>query len=200
WGKMVKNTLPDFQPYGFAGGFYDRYTGLVRFGARDYDPEVGRWTSKDPILFAGGDTNLYGYVANDPVNWVDPDGLRKNFVFQGGNLSFYGDAGELLFEGPAVSGPWGNGALPKGSYSVGGMRDGRSGSFACDGSNGYSLDLESRSPINRNLLRIHPDGGTPGTKGCVGVSCQNGAADALGEILRGIYNQPMTPWIDLDVR
>jgi len=35
---------------------------------------VGRWQSRDPILFAGGDTNLYGYVVNDPVNWVDPSG------------------------------------------------------------------------------------------------------------------------------
>lgn len=42
--------------------------------ARDYDPETGRWLSKDPIGFAGGDTNLFGYVANDPVNWVDPEG------------------------------------------------------------------------------------------------------------------------------
>ena len=42
--------------------------------ARDYDPETGRWTSKDPILFNGGDTNLYGYVLNDPVNLVDPSG------------------------------------------------------------------------------------------------------------------------------
>jgi uncharacterized protein RhaS with RHS repeats len=47
----------------------------VRFGARDYDPEIGRWLSKDPILFAGGDTNLYGYVLNDPVNSIDPEGL-----------------------------------------------------------------------------------------------------------------------------
>jgi hypothetical protein len=47
----------------------------VRFGARDYDPQVGRWTAKDPILFAGGDTNLYGYVLNDPVNLTDSDGL-----------------------------------------------------------------------------------------------------------------------------
>ena len=31
--------------------------------------------AKDPILFAGGDTNLYGYVLNDPVNFIDPDGL-----------------------------------------------------------------------------------------------------------------------------
>ncbi|MBX3032733.1 MAG: RHS repeat-associated core domain-containing protein [Bdellovibrionaceae bacterium] len=43
--------------------------------ARDYDAETGRWTSKDPILFEGGDANLYGYVLNDPVNLIDPNGL-----------------------------------------------------------------------------------------------------------------------------
>jgi uncharacterized protein RhaS with RHS repeats len=47
----------------------------VRFGFRDYDPDVGRWTAKDPILFAGGATDLYGYVQNDPVNLIDPLGL-----------------------------------------------------------------------------------------------------------------------------
>ncbi len=41
---------------------------------RDYDPSLGRWLSKDPILFEGDDENLYGYVWNDPVNWIDPDG------------------------------------------------------------------------------------------------------------------------------
>ena len=35
---------------------------------------MGRWTAKDPIGFAGGDTDLYGYVLNDPVNRVDPYG------------------------------------------------------------------------------------------------------------------------------
>ena len=63
------------QPFAFAGGLYDRHTGLVRFGARDYDPETGRWTAKDPIGFGGGDANLYGYVVGDPVNLVDPSGL-----------------------------------------------------------------------------------------------------------------------------
>ena len=48
----------------------------MRFGARDYDPETGRWTAVDPILFAGGDTNLYGYVLNDPVNMIDVWGER----------------------------------------------------------------------------------------------------------------------------
>jgi len=74
WGKVIQDSNPGFQPFGFAGGLYDRDTRLVRFGARDYDAETGRWTAKDPILFAGGDTNLYGYVVNDPVNWVDVKG------------------------------------------------------------------------------------------------------------------------------
>lgn len=75
FGKVLQDTSPGFQPFGFAGGIYDRNTGLVRFGARDYDAETGRWTAKDPILFGGGDTNLYGYVLNDPVNLTDVSGL-----------------------------------------------------------------------------------------------------------------------------
>ena len=62
------------EPFGFAGGLYDHQTGLVRFGARDYDAEVGRWTSKDPIGFSGGDENLFERVRDDPVNWIDQTG------------------------------------------------------------------------------------------------------------------------------
>ena len=40
---------------------------------RDYDPETGSWTSKDPSLFTGG-TNLYRYANGDPVNYIDVDG------------------------------------------------------------------------------------------------------------------------------
>ncbi len=75
FGQIALDTLPEFQPFAFAGGLYDAQTNVLRFGARDYDPETGRWTTKDPILFEGGDTNLYAYVANDPVNRRDPSGL-----------------------------------------------------------------------------------------------------------------------------
>jgi len=74
WGKVLSDSNQGFQPFGFAGGLYDRDTGLVRFGARDYDPEIGRWTAKDPILFAGGDSNLFLYAGGDPINRIDPSG------------------------------------------------------------------------------------------------------------------------------
>jgi uncharacterized protein RhaS with RHS repeats len=41
WGNVTEDTNPGFQPFGFAGGLYDPDTGLVRFGARDYDPATG---------------------------------------------------------------------------------------------------------------------------------------------------------------
>ncbi len=75
WGVVTADTAPGFQPFGFAGGLYDPDTKLVRFGARDYDPESGRWTAKDPIDFDGGDTNLYAYASGDPINLADPAGL-----------------------------------------------------------------------------------------------------------------------------
>jgi RHS repeat-associated protein len=78
FGNITEETLqPGFAPipFGFAGGLHDRDTGLVHFGAREYDPETGRWTAGDPIRFAGGDGNLYAYAGNDPVNNVDVYGL-----------------------------------------------------------------------------------------------------------------------------
>ena len=63
FGNVLYDSNPGFAvPLGFAGGLHDRDTGLVRFGFRDYDPDIGRWTAKDPILFIGGSCDLYGYV------------------------------------------------------------------------------------------------------------------------------------------
>jgi RHS repeat-associated protein len=78
FGNIINDTNPLFEiPFGFAGGLHDQDTGLVRFGFRDYDADVGRWTAKDPIGFAGGDTDLFGYCLNDPINYVDPSGLFR---------------------------------------------------------------------------------------------------------------------------
>lgn len=77
YGNITLNTNPDFQPLGYAGGLYDKDTKLTRFGARDYSSATGRWTTKDPIGFAGGVSNLYEYVVNDPLNRTDKNGLQS---------------------------------------------------------------------------------------------------------------------------
>jgi RHS repeat-associated protein len=79
WGRVEEDFVAaGFArvPFGFAGGLVDQVTGLVHFGAREYDPVVGRWVQKDPIRFRGG-TNLYGWCDADPLNWFDPTGEMK---------------------------------------------------------------------------------------------------------------------------
>jgi uncharacterized protein RhaS with RHS repeats len=62
--------------------------GLVRFGFRDYDPAIGRWTAKDPIDFAGGDVNLYGHTHSDPVNFFDSLGLSETGKLPGTRVPY----------------------------------------------------------------------------------------------------------------
>ena len=54
----------------------DADTGLLHLGAREYDPETGAFTRRDPSGLEGGE-NQYAYAGGDPVNYWDPDG---NFV------------------------------------------------------------------------------------------------------------------------
>jgi RHS repeat-associated protein len=100
FGNVTRDTSPGLQPFGFAGGLYDADTGLVRFGARDYDADTGRWTAKDPILFNGGQVNLYVYVGNDPVNWIDTRGLWSL-----GGGAYYGVGGGFTI-GQNPDGSW----------------------------------------------------------------------------------------------
>jgi RHS repeat-associated protein len=160
WGNVLADSSPGFQPFGFAGGLYDDDTGLVRFGARDYDPKLGRWTSKDAIRFAGGDTNIYAYVHGDPINYIDPTGryaaapvvvgvsiaaslaASAAFVAMVGYLASNWDSGspdapgtEPAFPEPAGGPEGGPGAAPGGSPG-GGSGDGGGGGGPGGGSGG----------------------------------------------------------------
>ena len=64
---------PERYRHGFTGKEYDSWTGLYNYGFRDYSAMFGRFTSVDPIQDGH---NWYAYVNSDPVNWLDPWGLK----------------------------------------------------------------------------------------------------------------------------
>jgi len=62
---------------GFSTKLQDNETGLYYYGYRWYDPVTGRWPSRDPIQENGG-INLYGFIGNDGINWIDLLGLENS--------------------------------------------------------------------------------------------------------------------------
>lgn len=76
------------------------FKGRGRGRVSSYDPSIGRWLSKDGLGFGAGDTNLYGYVLNDPINLIDPTG---NIAFAGATVGFFSGA----IGGYATGGFWG---------------------------------------------------------------------------------------------
>ena len=115
FGVVTLDTNPGFQPFGFAGDLYDADTGLVRFGARDYDAQVGRWTAKDPIRWEGRQANFYVYVGNDPIDYIDPRGEFAVVGFAiGAGISLGvqlfangGDFGKVDYSDVLISGAFG---------------------------------------------------------------------------------------------
>jgi RHS repeat-associated protein len=84
------------QPFTYTAREYDTETSMYFYRARYYDPKVGRFVTKDPISFAGGDVNLYGYVLNDPVVWIDPWGLDRVYT---GYATYYNLPGSKTASG-----------------------------------------------------------------------------------------------------
>ncbi len=72
FGNSTGNLASRYQ---YTGREFDNFSGQHYYRARFYDSNLGRFTSEDPIGFKGGDINLYGYVWNDPMHYVDPMGL-----------------------------------------------------------------------------------------------------------------------------
>ena len=73
WGKVAE-TGPVPSDLGYTGHYHDGSTGLSLAAYRGYDPNLGRWLSRDPIGLKGG-LNLYGYVNDNPINFSDPSGF-----------------------------------------------------------------------------------------------------------------------------
>ncbi len=75
---VAVGDLAKVNPFRFSTKYHEDESGLVYYGYRFYNPELGRWVNRDPIEEMGGD-NLYGFVKNDSIGGVDYLGLAKCF-------------------------------------------------------------------------------------------------------------------------
>src|SRR6185436_6416123 len=77
YGRRTKLSGDVDADFGFAGMFFSTEANLALTHYRAYDPELGRWLSRDPLPKAElrEGPNLYTYVGNRPINRIDPEGL-----------------------------------------------------------------------------------------------------------------------------
>ncbi|MCZ0932797.1 MAG: RHS repeat-associated core domain-containing protein, partial [Oligoflexia bacterium] len=143
--------------------------------ARYYSPDLARWINEDPIEFNSGDMNLYRYVENNPLKWIDFFGLHS-LHFNGKTINVLDDNDQLADTFLAISGipPFNKNRLEDGIYKITNLRKRKKIGMVCEGETfGYSVNLEPQFDATKTYLRIHPDGNVPGTAGCVGVKCKD---------------------------
>ena len=160
WGDRV-HTFPDpgelkydiEQPFSYNGrwGYYrDAETGLYYCQNRYYDPDTGRWLTRDPIGFAGG-VNVYNYGFNGPVMGADPSGLFIiSLGIEGGIGAGFGiDLNRGVYY-DTDTGDWG--FTHGGSFSAGATVEAN----LC-GCIGYEPSLKNSDWLPNNILRYDDD-------------------------------------------
>ncbi|GLW89523.1 RHS repeat-associated core domain-containing protein [Actinokineospora globicatena] len=98
---------------GFVGGVRDSESGLTLLGARQYDPDNGRFLSVDPVMDLADPQqwNPYAYANQSPITFADPSGLtRVDALGYGtplGNGNFFGKPGPSEYSEPSLPTPSG---------------------------------------------------------------------------------------------
>ncbi len=76
YGQVAASDPSHPNPYMFTGRRFDIETGLYYYRARYYNPHIGRFMQTDPVGYSDG-INWYLYCRNNPLNFMDPSGLKE---------------------------------------------------------------------------------------------------------------------------
>jgi len=185
YGNIISDSNPDFQPFTYAGGLYDTQTKLVRFGARDYNASIGRWTSKDPIGFSGKDANLYQYCSDEPINNIDIAGLKVSCIYfqcSGDMICTDDCTGAIVVDTKSYSG-WGAGLnnprfqnienagpIPSGTWEIGEGYEGDKGDpqFDLTPTEGNDVfNAPNRKPYTFLIHADNPKKNYTASEGCI---------------------------------
>jgi RHS repeat-associated protein len=71
----ASGSAANANPFRFSTKYTDEESDFLNYGHRYYNPSTGRWLSRDPIEEEGG-YNLYAFVGNAPLDYIDPFGER----------------------------------------------------------------------------------------------------------------------------
>ena len=181
WGRQTKLSGDVDADFGYAGFYQEKAAGLDLTWFRAYDPEKGRWLSRDPLEnFIGvnyyldnGDANLYQFVKNNSIRLVDPFGLYWIYQPDLGSLEWFDNKtgqGKACWHG--ISGSPKYKPLPKGPYKMSNPRRRTNPGMIDASGNGWSVNLNPQFPTKRTYLRLHPSK-TGKTAGCLGATADN---------------------------
>ncbi|MGR8980506.1 MAG: RHS repeat-associated core domain-containing protein, partial [Gammaproteobacteria bacterium] len=152
--------------FGFTGHYVHQATGLALAPFRAYDANIGRWISRDPVGEAGG-VNLYTYVGNNPLRWIDPLGLFVTGSYDSatGQLTLTDqDTGNSVTTQAESGGkPFGD-PIPSGTYDIL-ERQGRPDFYRLDKQDSFPFD-DVDHVTGRDHFRLHRPGRTIG---CIAV-------------------------------
>jgi len=158
----------------FPGQYHDRETGLYYNYFRYYNPRTGRYIIPDPIGLEGG-INLFSYIANNPVNWVDPFGLQNANTWTYGEIRSWAIKSRTDFSSPQ--------GLPDAKESIGSACSQGNPCWSVDGSKATAPEDKAawNNIVNATGGTVRSGGGSlmcVGSQGCWFVhscyTCKNG--------------------------
>lgn len=157
-GKPTMDTIEI--PLRFPGQYYDTESGLHYNWHRYYDPEIGQYIEPDPIGIDGG-VNLYTYANNNPLKFVDPEGLDWIYSQSTGNMYHQPDNGLRVLVGRGYAGH-GTGLNNSASqYVPGGTRNSNAGPIPQGrytiGELGNNVTRGRRRRILPDSMRLYPN-------------------------------------------
>jgi len=177
YGTKTFNPTATNQDQWYAGKRFDPDTGLSYFGARYYDPSIGRFYSNDPIGFSETAPTLfnrYAYANNNPYAYVDENGELPNFVI-GAVVGVVADiAVQTLGEGKSFR------QIDAGRV----LRAGAIGAVS-GGASSFSLISRASVGVGTGLRTVAPKVLIGATNGAVAGGVASGTQSALTQLADG---------------